>query len=1421
MAISIVQSAKGSVPFNNSLVTATFGSNVTAGNSILVVAYGNGSGGFGIVDFTLTDTLSGITSDYTRDSAFNQSFGGGIVLFLSRSAVASGGSCTVSMQWIPVSGQSIVNNCDIIVLEVSGPITSLGVQNFQSTNSSPGSTIGTGNANSLSTGIGPLLVLAAALDATRQTVAWTATNGTIQQNAANTQGHTVAVSTFGEALSDSQPFSETFGGVTAGDFAFAAIQVYSAPAVPPETCPVAWLSIHEPDDGWTDQSHYLHVSESITFSWIARQRGTAKIPLVISGDDDYMPTIGSQVCLWDITEDAEYEVFSGTIDDFEVKWLGINGDRIVTLTCVSLEQVFDTIRLPSLRFVDQTAGDIFTALFAYADGSPVTLGTVDAGVTIADFVVANFPSIAEMFTRLATESQFVWGVDPGTGELYFHAPETTPSPFTLDSEAVLWEQMTLKEERHDYRNNQRLQPNSNAAVLSKELFAGSAQSSFTMLRPVEQITNAWLTQNVQNFATGTFTGQPSVGDVISFKTPGSGSTYNWSAGGTYAVGAIIIDSNGFIQKVTTSVGVTGGTEPDWIEIYGQITQDNLVQWQNQGRSGFQNGDLADYTFVDSLDGYYGAGGLWPITAANPTGKIPANAQFGLVLIGATLADTIQNLVDAINAIQDLAGITFSLATWENPVVNADTPAGATTFIVRNKAAEASYITALDKVCANFSWSSPVTEGGLTTFGTVVITFGIDGQTTGGSVFTIVYNPGSNIIKSATPLQPGNYLQIEYLASNAGFVQVEDTGQVLERAAIEGGTGKYQQTSSDDSATSLPVALQLAQGQLAAFVVIPKTFEFTTMRAGLYVGQVLDIDLVNPHGANSELGGGSGESSGTYTTTQILTGGGEAIGVCYDGAGHVWNCDLTANAVYKYDVATMALLDTITLTNPTMCCFDSGTGTVWVRYGVAGDQVAKIDPVADTVIGSYTIGSAGGQTGQITSDGTRIWCCNSNDDTVSVLLAVDGSLVATVSVGNSPNGVCFDRIASVWVANQFGASVTKITAATQAVVGTYTTGVGPFSVESDGVDLWLTDAGYSPTFLQSLERIDIATGAVLNTYPLGDDGTLDTFFGLAWDQSTGILWMCDGGGNAEHNFIYAIDVSNGTIIATYDGYANGETLFICIAGTSIWASNGNLGALTVLKSDTPPADTFWFIQEIQAEVVPVYGEDGASDRWLPGGGHFRYTVTCINVAQIGSWIDFWLGLGGGGSSSSVSGGGGALGASGNATAVGGVNEQTADYTALDVDNGRIISMHSTSSPVVSLTLTLPAFPPSTTWNIFVQNTGGTNLDVDPNGLELDGVAAVLTLAPGTGVYVSTDGINYFTSRGVGSGGGGSVGVYAQAFVAVTTVTVTHGLGSTSVIAAVYDGSGNQVIPANLQVVDANTVQVDFGVAQSGTVVIIGG
>lgn len=85
--------------------------------------------------------------------------------------------------------------------------------------------------------------------------------------------------------------------------------------------------------------------------------------------------------------------------------------------------------------------------------------------------------------------------------------------------------------------------------------------------------------------------------------------------------------------------------------------------------------------------------------------------------------------------------------------------------------------------------------------------------------------------------------------------------------------------------------------------------------------------------------------------------------------------------------------------------------------------------------------------------------------------------------------------------------------------------------------------------------------------------------------------------------------------------------------------------------------------------------------------------------------------------------------------------TADGTlgAASAANGVIVSLFGATGG--SFTLTLPASPPSSTWLIFVTNTGGGDVTVDPNGLTLNGGSS-LVLGPGQRAVIATDGTNYF-------------------------------------------------------------------------------
>jgi hypothetical protein len=151
-------------------------------------------------------------------------------------------------------------------------------------------------------------------------------------------------------------------------------------------------------------------------------------------------------------------------------------------------------------------------------------------------------------------------------------------------------------------------------------------------------------------------------------------------------------------------------------------------------------------------------------------------------------------------------------------------------------------------------------------------------------------------------------------------------------------------------------------------------------------------------------------------------------------------------------------------------------------------------------------------------------------------------------------------------------------------------------------------------------------------------------------------------------------------------------------------------------------------------------------------------------------------------------------------VSGVNSQTVTYTAVAGDNGKIVSMNGSS-----ITLNLPASPPASPWGIFVENLNASTLTVNRNGLNIDGVASNITLAQNTGLWVTTDGSNYFTSRGVGSGSGGlgdpgGNGIVVRTALNTTTNRSIATADSTHITVTNADGTaGNPTLDIGTNVV----------------------
>lgn len=600
---------------------------------------------------------------------------------------------------------------------------------------------------------------------------------------------------------------------------FVAMPSVSVPPVPG----TAWLVINEPIGGLTDQTARLDFSgDSGGFQLMMRQRGTADIPIRVAAGDSYSPTIGSEVFLYDVGPTATTLVFVGTIDTIPLTWDGVAGYRTYHCTAVSLEQCLDAILVPPQAFLNVTAGYIVTTLFnTLMTGSPISLGTISGGATIPSLVISDYTPLSDIISNLATSSQFVWYVDPATQQLEFHVPSLTSAPFTLATEDILWDSFRWEQNRQDFRDRQVIQLSQNAFANSSELFAPSGSANFTLRELPNQVVAAWVTKNTQNTATGTFTGLPSDGDTVTISYPASGSTYNWAALSPYTVGQIIIDPAGHVQKVTTG-GTSGAAQPTW-NASGSTTVDGTVIWTDQGISG--GGSFADtvYTFKTAID----------------------NTQWGQVLIGATAAACATNLVYALNASESHRGVEYSMPTWENPLLNADAPA-AGTFTVRNKSAGAGYIAALSESATNFSWSASLTSGGSTTLGTETLQVAVEGTSNTANLY---YTPGSASVELASvpggpslPITAPWYLQVEYTRLGGDCIVVEDTALVQARAAIEQGTGKYQQKITDTQNTSAPTGLLAAQEALTAYSTLPVSFSFDTYFPGLTPGQYLTIGM---------------------------------------------------------------------------------------------------------------------------------------------------------------------------------------------------------------------------------------------------------------------------------------------------------------------------------------------------------------------------------------------------------------------------------------------------------------------------------------------------------------------------------------------------------------------------------------------------
>ena len=205
---------------------------------------------------------------------------------------------------------------------------------------------------------------------------------------------------------------------------------------------------------------------------------------------------------------------------------------------------------------------------------------------------------------------------------------------------------------------------------------------------------------------------------------------------------------------------------------------------------------------------------------------------------------------------------------------------------------------------------------------------------------------------------------------------------------------------------------------------------------------------------------------------------------------------------------LGVLATASWAAPNAYVANSGSGTVSV-----------IDTATDAVVATVTVGTSPDGVA-VSPDGSRVYVASSGRGTVSVIDTATDTVAGTVNVGTFPVGVAVSPDGSrVYVANLGSGTVSVIDTATDTVAGTVNVGTSPVgvAVSPDGSRVYVANENSD-----TVSVIDTATDTVAGTVNVG------TFpVGVAVSPDGSQVYVADDVGNT----VSVIDTATDTVAAT--------------------------------------------------------------------------------------------------------------------------------------------------------------------------------------------------------------------------------------------------------------------------------------------------
>jgi YVTN family beta-propeller protein len=245
----------------------------------------------------------------------------------------------------------------------------------------------------------------------------------------------------------------------------------------------------------------------------------------------------------------------------------------------------------------------------------------------------------------------------------------------------------------------------------------------------------------------------------------------------------------------------------------------------------------------------------------------------------------------------------------------------------------------------------------------------------------------------------------------------------------------------------------------------------------------------------------------------------------------------------------------------------------------------------------------------------MWVANAShspSDNVAKIDVQTGSVLATVPVGQDPQGIAFDGV-HVWVASNAENSLKRIDPATN-VVTSFPLGPGalnPQGVAFDGRHLWTGNV-----VSDNITKVDATTGAVVGTFPAGDAANQVLFDGLA-------IWVTN-----QFSGVTKHDPDTGAILATYTSADGISTPYgLAFDGTHMWVANYGNDTVTKIDASTgnvvgsfPAGGPGPYLMAYDGRHILVTHADGSTVSSIdPETGAVANTTT-VNISPSGVAFD---------------------------------------------------------------------------------------------------------------------------------------------------------------------------------------------------------